>query len=458
MKKRVLIGLLSLLLLVSITFGACANAAPATTTSTAATTAAPQKVLKVGALIALNNAQGIQEKRWFDLFAKLYNDQGGWQIGGDKYQVQMFIYDTQNNAATAKDELTRLVLQDGCKFILGGTGTAGVDVTVTEPNKVIVVGSDMTDASADPKVQYYYTAGNYFANALEYKIEKDIASTGIKSYVSVKPDNQMGHFIDNILNASWQMAAPGVKNLGTIFVDPTTVDYGPVGTKVKSLNPDCADINYLGMVPNSVPQFYRAVADVGWKGIVIPGIMSEQDVANLSTMVGKAAIEGGEAFSQDPRGYQTDPRMLSFMDAYAKEYGKLETDGTQSAGNWFLLEDAINATKSVDVDTIKNYLDNSKHAVRTIVGFVQLFARPDLGNYRTICGAPSHPIQKIHDGKLVNFATVTIKDQYLFSIVSNGLVDKYKAYWAQYGYPTFPADEKGKNALNFSDLGITGQD
>lgn len=407
----------------------------------------------------MNNAQGLQTKKWYDLYAKLVNDAGGWQIGNDKYEIQMVIYDTQASATTAKDELTRLVLQDGCKFVFGSTGAAAVDTTITEPNKVMIWGNDFTNASSDPKVQYYYTTGNFFTNALQYRIERDVAEKGIKSYVSVKPDSQMGRFIDNILNASWKLAAPDVKNLGTVFVDPSTVDFGPVATKVMSFNPDLADLNYLGFIPNTVPQTYRALADVGFKGIIFPGIMSPNDLANIVTMAGKDIVEGGEVFSQDPIGYQKDPRMLSFIDAYIKEYGKLEQDATSTLNAMFVLEDAINATQSVDVEVIKQYLDNSKKPIRGVMGWTELFARPDLKNFRTICGGWSHPIQKITDGKLVNFATATLKDQYLFSIISgNKLVDTYKAYWLQYGYPKFPDEEKGENVLNFSDLGITGQD
>ena len=40
------------------------------------------------------------------------------------------------------------------------------------------------------------------------------------------------------------MAAPSVKYLETVFYDPTTSDYGPVATKLMSLNPDVIDCNY----------------------------------------------------------------------------------------------------------------------------------------------------------------------------------------------------------------------
>ncbi len=62
----------------------------------------------------------------------------------------------------------------------------------------------------------------------------------------------------------------------------------------------------------------------------------------------------------------------------------------------------------------------------------------------------------VKDGEIVPFSAITIKDHYLASIMSNNLVDVYKAYWEQYGYPTFPADQT--SMIKFSDLGITGHD
>jgi hypothetical protein len=308
-----------------------------------------------------------------------------------------------------------------------------------------------------PNIQYYYTT-NYFTNALQYKIASHMADYHFKSYVSVKPDSEIGHFADMMASASWNLAAPKVEKLGAVFVDPSTIDFGPVATKIASYHADVIDLLYLGMIPNSVPQIYRGLTDVGYRGVILPGIMSPNDLANLVATVGKASVEGGEVFSQDPTGYQTNPRMVSYFDAYAAKYGQLDMDAISALNPMFLFEDAINGTRSIDVDVIKAYLDNLDHPVRGTLGWIGLFARPDLGNTRTICGGWSHPIQKITDGKLVNFSVVTLKDQYLFSVITSGKVDSFKAYWAQYGYPKFPAEEEAASILKFSNLGITGQD
>jgi branched-chain amino acid transport system substrate-binding protein len=445
--KKFLFLILVVVLVVSLILGGCPKPAPT-------------KTLKFGTTVGMASISGVALKRWNDLIAKLYNDKGGWEIGGERYEVEMITYDNQADSIKAKNDLERLVLQDGCKFILGGTGTVGVDLTITEPNKVICFGNDFTNASSDPKVQYYYTTGNYFNNALVYVVCKDVVAKGVKSYVSIKPDTQMGHFIDNIMNGTWKLAAPDVKYLGTVYFDPTTADFSPIATKAKSFNPDCIDLIYCGLITGVVPQLYSSLRDVDFKGIVLPGIADADTVANLVTKVGKEFIEGGESFSSDSRLVQNqDPKMKALMDAYAKEYGELDTAASAGPGQiWFVVEDAINATQSVDVEVIKAYLDNSKGSVRHLSGFTKLFARPDLGNYRTICGGWSHPVVMIHDGELVPIGVVTLKDQYLFSVLSNGLVDTYKKYWEEYGYPTFPNEEKGENTLNYSDLGITGHD
>jgi ABC-type branched-subunit amino acid transport system substrate-binding protein len=473
--SRLLISLLALVLIVSVLFNACAKATSTTTQTSTTTTqtsttttktstttiTAAQKVLKIGAVIDMRGTRGLLAKKWYDLFAKLYNDAGGWKIGNDTYNVRMILYDSQGNVTTAKDELTRLVLQDEVKFIIGWTlsGSSAVDVTITDPNKVVVFAEDLTEGSAKPNVQYYYTTGNYFARGATYRIAADMGSKGYKSYLSVKPENQVGHTMDTMFNSVWKVAAPNTKYLGTVWVDPGTIDWGPIATKIKSYNPEVVDITILGYIPNSILNTYRALSDVGYKGVILPGLMTENDLKNLNITLGKAAVEGGELPSAtDPRQWQTDPRMLSLMAAYDKEYGTFLLDGANDTSQFLMLEAALNATQSIDTDVIKQYLDNSPAPVRTFNAWNQLFARPDLGTYRTMCGNPSNPLGVIHDGKITPGILVTVQDNYLATILANNLVDIYKEYWAKYGYPTFPTEQKGLNVAKWSDLGVTGRD
>ena len=204
--------------------------------------------MKIGHVAALNIATGVETKKWYELFAKLINEQGGWKIGADTYDVEMIVYDSQDDPAKGKTYLEKLVLQDGVKFIFGSpTSNAATDTEVTEPNKVILLGLDFIGVAADPKIQYFWEPmGMFFARGYMYHLYTDMENRGFKSYVSLKTDDMMGHVSDGWCNTTWALAAPDVKYLDTVFFDLSTSDYGPIATKIMSLHPDVVDANYTG--------------------------------------------------------------------------------------------------------------------------------------------------------------------------------------------------------------------
>ena len=105
----------------------------------------------------------------------------------------------------------------------------------------------------------------------------------------LKPDDMIGHVADGWCNATWAVAAPDVKYLGTVFFDPGTADWGPVATKLMSLHPDVIDCDYN--IPNS--GLYNALYDAGYKGIIFPNI-DPGTLAAIVTHCGNAFVEGWE--------------------------------------------------------------------------------------------------------------------------------------------------------------------
>jgi len=454
--KKLFLGALVVILVVGLILGGCPKPEQTTTPTPTLTPTptAPYKVLKIGSILGLNMTSGVETKKWFDLFAKLINEQGGWKIGADTYDIDMIIYDSENDAIKGKSYLEKLVLQDGVKFILGSpTGNPATDAEVTEPNKVICLGMDALNNSADPEIQYYWTPnGMFFGRGYSYNLYTDVAATGVKSYVSLKTDDMLGHFTDGWGNTTWAVAAPDVKYLETVFYDPSTVDFGPVATKIMSLNPDVVDCAFAIAGGAGV---YNALYDAGYKGTFLPVL--DIDILNsIVTHCGKEYVEGWESGLSDPKTFQTDPGMLALIDAYTEEYGTWQSDGCVWIAPWFVLKDAIDNAQSVDVEVIKAYLDNQPHPARTLTGYCQLFARPEKDNLRTVSGESAEFIGIVKDGELVPFKATAVKDHYLATILCYDLLDVYKAYWEEYGYPEFPADQT--SVLKFSDLGITGQD
>jgi len=282
-------------------------------------------------------------------------------------------------------------------------------------------------------------------------MDREMAAKGVRNYVSVKTDTEMGHWADGACGDTWKVATPEVKYVDSVFYAMDTVDFSPIATKIKSLNPDLIDCNYAGD-----PRLYKALQDVGFKGIILPSQLNPDQFQAVLTSCGKEFMENWMYFLPDPRVYPNQPpEIVALMDAYTKEYGEFRTAGCMWVSYWFVLKDAIENTQSVDVEAIKKYLDNQPHPVRHLTGWCKLFARPDKENLRTVTGTPADFVAIVKDGKELPFRNVAVKDHYLASILSYGLVDVYKKYWEEYGYPTFP-DEP--THVKFSDLGITGQD
>jgi hypothetical protein len=174
-------------------------------------------------------------------------------------------------------------------------------------------------------------------------------------------------------------------------------------------------------------------------------------IVSIASKVG-AYFDGAETIYLDPRGIPeiaANPQMKALMDRYTKEYGEFVPDGCFWIGGWFILMDAIKATQSVDTTVLKDYLGKGPKATLTFGGYTQLFARPDLKQYRTVDAAPGSGRGVIKNGKLVYLDQLTVKDEYLVTIKLHNLVDAYQQYWDKYGKPTFPPE---KSIYDFSDL------
>jgi ABC-type branched-subunit amino acid transport system substrate-binding protein len=399
-------------------------------------------------LVNLKSAEGVEMQRWLNLFAKMYNEKGGWQIGNEKYQVKPMIYDCgYRDVAKTRSAAERAVLADGVKFIVATWGDVPEEtVTITEPNKVLWMGVTFTNDTADPKFKYVVRGqGLFFGYGMGYTIQRDTKAKGAKTDLIINPDSQMG----KVGTAQWTGSAKvaGLQVLDPLFFNQNTTDFAPLATKIKNINPDFVETPFV--TGDQITNLISALKDSGYKGRVYPGNINQLVLDNIVKKVGKEYVEGWECVYYDPKGFVKDPEIVTLIDAYVKEYKEWRSEGCFWISPWFFFKDAIESTKSVDVDTVVKYLQNSKKGVKTFGGYSQLFARPDLKNYKTIDSAPGCYVAVIKDGKLVPLKAVAVKDHYLVTIKAMGLVDVYEKYWEQYGKPTFPPQP---SLYDFSDM------
>src|SRR6202049_579541 len=81
-----------------------------------------QEVLKIGVLGVMSGpaaSWGLVNKYCAETSAQLYNEQGGFEIGGKKYKIEIVPIDDKNDPKLAVSGAERLTKQDGIHYIIG---------------------------------------------------------------------------------------------------------------------------------------------------------------------------------------------------------------------------------------------------------------------------------------------------------------------------------------------------
>jgi branched-chain amino acid transport system substrate-binding protein len=423
--------------------GGSADVNQGTTTSTTATGNQPHKIFKIGSVSNFQTKEGLELKKWYDLFQKRINAAGGWKVGNETYDLNIITYDGgMMDDAKSRAAIEKLVYEDKVKIICGTFMLNDKQAAqICQQNGVVLMGEGFTDDAAGPEFTVTYrTTGIYFGRAMNFSIAQEYYKQGSRKLAFINSNSEQSQIQIKQYGQAYEMA--GFKILDPVFYNSDTVDFGPIATKVMSMGADSVCFPDAGS--SLAINIMGALYDAGWKGTIFPSSLNAGDLSKIYSKVG-AWCDGMLGLYFDPHGIpavMNNPDMKYWLDEYVKEYGTFVESGCLWVNGFWFLQDAVKATQSVDTKTLQAYLDKSDHEVATLLGYAQLMARPDLKNYRTMDSAFSDGIAISKGGKFGFFEPDTVQDQYLCSIKAYGLVDVYKAYWQQYGQPAFPKSAK----------------
>jgi ABC-type branched-subunit amino acid transport system substrate-binding protein len=418
------------------------SSAPSNTTATT-TAAGEKKVLKVGAVSNFQTKEGLEFKKWYDLFQKRINAAGGWKVGNDTYELNLIVYDGGNmDDAKSRAAVEKLIYDDKVSIICGTFMMNDKQAAeICQQNGIILMGEGFTDDAAGPEFTVTYrTTGIYFGRSMNFNIAKEYYKQGSRKLCFINGNSEQSQTQIQQYGNAYKLA--GFEVLDPVLYNSDTVDFGPIATKVKAAGADSVCFPDAGS--SLAINIMGALYDAGWKGTIFPSSLNAGDLAKIYAKVG-AWCDGMLGLYFDPHGIpavMNNPDMKYWLDEYVKEYGTFVESGCLWVNGFWFLQDAVMNTKSVDPKVLQAYLDKSDHEVATLLGYAQLMARPDLKNYRTMDSAFSDGIAISKDGKFQFYMPDTVQDQYLASIKAYGLVDVYKAYWKEYGQPKFPKSEK----------------
>ena len=324
----------------------------------AAAPSAAAETLTIGVLGVMSGpaaSWGLVNKYCAEVTAKMYNADGGVDIGGTKYQVEIVAIDDKNDPKLSVSGAEKLVDQ-GIKYIIG----PNVDTTAQSIRPVVERAGAMHFPYAFDKRLYVKPASNaalgmiasYQSGPIIYKHLQDNEGVTKIAFVArneTDPLNQRAEGIE------------GAKQLGLDIVsdsetyEPGTTDFFPVMSKVVSSSPDLIVLS--GVAPSDAPQLLRSARELDYKGFI--STETSQDIKILAEGAGDAAegfmFVGGASTPEISSEYMND-----FRKQYVEHVGEWNDEaGTKAYALEIILRTLQLAGKAAidDVEVFKAAMD-----------------------------------------------------------------------------------------------------
>jgi len=319
-------------------------------------------VSQTGSLAPMGNKVVAGYKLWEE-----YINQKGGLLG---MKVRIILYDDRSDATTTKSLYERLITVDQVDFVLGpyGSSCSLAMAAVAEKYKVVTI-------------HPLSTAGELFNQGYDYQFLAKLGGISGIGIVSMEEDYLYFKFFDTLKDLKTigvintadyypRSRATAFKSLAGYFgykivfedeIPKEATDVTAVITKIKGVNPDLfVVIGYLSIETLLI----RTAHELGYHPKLIFGATC--NVPEAWDILGEKSQ--GVITSLDFLTSFTFNESQKFVQLYQAKYGKLPAGHFEALAfaTCQLLEAAISATRSLDQESVKQWLINN--AVETCVG------------------------------------------------------------------------------------------
>jgi len=435
-KVSCLATLVSVILIMSmlLLFG-CATAKPATATSpaasqapvTATAAAAPsttaanntalpastgaEKTLKVGLVAWFGWSLGLDQVHDIQVQVEMDNANGGIEIGGQKYKIDLIVYDTNNSQSTEVAAINRLIFQDNVKYILGDGRNMSSWLQVADDNKVVSLVGLTDPSNLDPK--YKYTCNPWGTTTFPITVAWFTQKYPelVKNWVLALSDDFGGHMMEKVIGGPAEVM--GAK-MNYIYYPAHQTDLSSLGTKVASLNPGVFSASGLGVVEDGLAM--ASAWQAGYRGQYF--CPDASPYGSLTKVMPAEALEG---FIGGAEGVEFDPPLnaegVAFKAAYTAKYGKWDDPATLTC-YYSCLRGALEKAGTIDTDKVNAVIQGGLR-FSTPTGEFQMIPRPEMGNTRTVDSVCEYSYKIVKNGHIELLETLTL--------------DRALEFWSQLG-------------------------
>ncbi|MEY4099190.1 MAG: hypothetical protein RL300_361 [Pseudomonadota bacterium] len=221
------------------------------------------------------------------ILAAEINAKGGLEVAGKKHQVEVVAYDDMYKAGDAVAAYSRLVKQDGVKFVIAMTSASTLAIKQSaEDDKVIALTSSLTDKAFDENTKYMfrlYSPPTYFLAPFITWMRTNLKE---RRLVIVNPNDETGWTQTEQSQKLYKKE--GFEVLGSELYERSAKDFQPMLTKVLALKPEVIDVSTSA--PATAGLIIRQAREIGFKGrFVQTGAGGAKEIV---AGAGKEAAEG----------------------------------------------------------------------------------------------------------------------------------------------------------------------
>jgi branched-chain amino acid transport system substrate-binding protein len=242
------------------------------------------------------------------------NNQGGIDIGGQKYKLEIVSYDHKYVIAEGVATVNRLIYRDKVSYVsvLGGAVVKAVEDILRE-GKVLSLPVAYADGVVSPKnpLQFMPFASPPETTAAWPWVKEKFPD--IKRLASLTPNDDTGWWSIKISNEMAQKA--GFEVVAREFFERGVTDFGPTLLRMLAGKPDIIDVT--ATPAGSTGLIVKQARELGYKGRFIH--LGQQNMNVVVGIAGKEAVEGFlvHGFVEEP----LPEKVRDWQERYVKKYG-----------------------------------------------------------------------------------------------------------------------------------------
>lgn len=278
---------------------------------------AEDKTLRIGMLGVMSGpaaSWGLVNRYAAEAHAQMINEDGGWEIDGERYMIEIVPVDTRMDARVAVTGIERLAYQDDIKYVIGPNvdDTSRAILPVLAEAGVVNFSygwaQDLFSPPSENTVLGMIAAYQSAPVIYEYLQNEH----GIESIAFVPRNDESG-----LNSLEYGMAAANELGLEivaeNVTYEPGTTDFFPILGSVVGANPDLIVLS--GVAPSDAPLLIRSARELGYQGLI--STETAHDASILEEIAGEMAngfISVGGASAREIRTEEMDRFIARYTD------------------------------------------------------------------------------------------------------------------------------------------------